>query len=259
MPTLTKGIAEFAAEGCLVKPLFHQFVMDAAVAVPLNLLVERPVHRGPDQWFHASQHPLATDRELWLWLEGRTQGEEMGYVSLMSVVFGSMAHAWNEAFLDWLGASEPLPPGDCPACGRPRRALRARPSSRYCTEHGFAHLPTRARCHMDSILRFGGERYGYDFKTYGNRWGFKATKSRDAIQDMNTAQFREEWPGYWAQMQECMRLSGLRQYIVFFLTMGNPWDTREFHIPFDPGFAMETDKKYRRVIDCWERGVEIVA
>lgn len=258
MPTLTQGMAEFAADGCLVKPLFHQFVIDARVAVPLNLLVERPVARQPDQWFHASQHPLLTERELYLWLAGRLPGEEMGYTSLMAVVFGSMAHAWFEAFLDWLGASEPLPQGDCPSCGRPRRPLRARPSSSYCTEHGFAHPPTRSRCHLDAILRFGSDRYGFDFKTI-YPFAFKATKSRPAVRDMDTEQFRERWPGYWAQMQECMRMSGLRQYIVMFLTMGSPWDTREFHIDFDPEFAAKTDAKYRRVIDCWESGVEILA
>lgn len=255
MPVLT-STAEMAAEGCLVKPLFHQFVMDASVSIPLNLLVDRPVQRDPDGWFHASQHPLMSDRELWLWLTGKSEPEPMGYVSLMSVMFGSLAHAVIEAFLDWMGVSEPLPPGDCPACGRPRKALRARPSNKYCTEHGFAHPPTRARCHLDSILKFE-DRYGFDFKSI-YPFGFKKTKDMDAIRDMDAEQFKTKWPHYWAQMQECMRMSGLRRYIVFFMTMGNPWDTREFHFDFDPDFAAATDAKYRRVISCVERGLEIV-
>lgn len=249
MPTLAK-VSQMAADGCLVKPLFYQWVM-AADSVPLNLLVERPVQREPDQWFHASQHPLATPRELWLWLAGKTVPEDMGYTSLMAVMFGSLAHAPVEAFLDWMNVSEPLPEGACPACGRPRRPLRARPSRKYCTEHGFIHAETRARCHLDAILNFSGERYGFDLKTI-YALGLRGVK------DMDLEAFRLKWPRYWAQMQECMRLSGLRQYIVLFLTMGSPWELREYHVPFDPHFAAETERKYRGVIECWERDQEIL-
>lgn len=249
MPVLTK-MADQAADGCLVKPLFYQWVM-AAESIPLNLLVERPAQRRPDGWFHASAHPMATERELWLWLAGRTIPEDMGYTSKMAVMFGSLAHAVFEAFLDWMGVSEPLPPGDCPACGRPRRPLRARPSQRYCTEHGFAHAGTRARCHLDGILGFGDDRYGFDLKTI---W----TLGLRGVPDMDPDAFREKWPRYWAQMQECMRLSGLRRYIVLFLTMGSPWELREFHFDFDPEFAVATEGKYRRVISLWEQGTEIV-
>jgi hypothetical protein len=115
-----------------------------------------------------------SDRELYLWMTGALPEEQMDYKSLMSVMFGTLAHAINEAFLDWMGVSVPLPPGDCPACGRPRRRLRARPSSRYCTEHGAVDEKTRARCHLDAILEFGGGKlawdmdlsaaHGYDFK-----------------------------------------------------------------------------------------------
>lgn len=256
MPVLTT-LAEMADDGCLVKPLFYQWVIGAE-SIPLNLLVERPTQRAPDGWFHASAHPLATPRQLWLWLAGKTVPEQMGYTSLMAVMFGSLSHAVFEAFLDWMGVSEPLAPGQCPACGRPRRPLRARPSRNYCTEHGFIHQETRARCHLDGILVFDGERYGFDLKTI---WplGLRGSKDREAVRDMDAAQFKERWPHYWAQMQECMRLSGLRRYIVLFLTMGSPWELREFHIDFDPVFAAKTEEKYRAVIDCWRRGVEILA
>jgi hypothetical protein len=151
----------------------------------------------------------------------------------------------------------PLPPGDCPACGKPRRPLRARPALKYCTEHGFVHGPTRARCHLDAILRFSGEEYGFDLKTV-YPLGLRKTKDREAVRDMDSAQFKERWPGYWAQMQECMRLSGLRRYIVLFLTMGSPWELREFHFDFDPEFAAETEEKYRYVLGRVERGEPIL-
>ena len=256
------SLARYAADGCLVKPLFHQFIQDPKANTKLNLLVERPMPRPPDGWFHASQHPLMGERELYQWITGQAEPEEMDYKSLMSVFMGTLGHAVNEAFLDWMGVSVPLPPGPCPACGRPRRALRARPSSRYCTEHGAVHEATMARCHLDAILEFSGQKltwdmdlsqaHGYDFKTiYPMGLG--------KVRDMDLDAFKAKWPHYWAQMQECMRIRGLRRYIVFFLSQGFPWDTREFHIPFDPGFAAETEAKYLAVLSHVDRGVPIVA
>jgi hypothetical protein len=70
--------------------------------------------------------------------------------------------------------------------------------------------------------------------------------------------FTERWPHYHAQMQECMRLTGLRQYIVLFVSLGNPWELREYHIPFDPAFAAKTEAKYRTVLDHVARGVPIL-
>lgn len=250
MPTL-RGMADQAAPGCLLKPLFHKYVMDAAPQ-QMSLLVSRPVQREPDGWFHASQHPLATDRELWLWMQGRSEPEPPGYVFLMSVMFGSLAHAVFGSFTNWMGVSVPLAEGDCPACGRPRRPLRSRPNpAKYCTEHGFTHAETRARCHLDDILDFDGDRFGLDFKTI-RAFGLKG------VPDMNAEYFREKWPKYWAQMQECMRLSGLRRYIVFFLSMGMPWEVREFHLEFDPGFAAATEAKYLAVLHHFSRGEEIL-
>lgn len=265
MPTLTR-LAEMSAKGTLVKPLLHQFVMDSKADVPLNLLVQRPMPRRPDGRFHASQHPLMTEHELYQWLTGNLDAgddfDDSAFNVRMAVMFGSLAHAVIEAFLAWTGRAVPLPEGNCPSCGRQYRPLRARPSFRYCTEFGFAHPETRSSAHLDSILDFSGppgwrsspawsDLHGFDFKTI-YPWGLKG------IRDMDTAQFREKWPKYWAQGQDCMRLSGLRRYIFLFMTMGSPWETREFHLEFDPAFAVATEEKYRAVISHLERGVPIL-
>lgn len=255
MPTFT-DTGHLAAEGCLVKPLFHRFFQDDTIPFEFHLRVSRPLPRPPDGWFHASAHPLASDRELYLYL-ARPESyrpEPFGYVGLMSVMFGSLGHAVIEAFLDRMGVSVPLPPGPCPACGLERKPLRAvrRSGGRYCTEHGAADPVTRSRCHLDAILDFKQRgTFGFDFKSI-HQFGLKG------VPDMDAEAFRAKWPNYWAQMQECMRLTGLRRYIVFFLTLGNPWDTREFHFDFDPAFAAETEAKYRRVIGLVEQGTEIL-
>jgi hypothetical protein len=248
-----RSLADMAASGCLVKPLLHQFLMDEASSADINILVQRPKRRPFDGWFHASQHPLATERELYLWMTGQATGDPFTYQARCAVLFGSLFHGVFEAFLEQSGFAEPLPSeGTCPACGRPRRALRARPSARYCTEHGFSSAETRARCHLDSVVKFGDDRYGFDLKTI---WplGLKG------VRDMDIEQFREKWPGYWAQGQECMRLSGLRRYIFTFMTMGSPWDTREFHFDFDPDFNVKTEQKYKTVIYHVDNNIPIAA
>ena len=177
MPKLTR-LADVSAGGTLVKPLLHQFVMDPRADVPLNLLVARPMPRRPDGRFHASQHPLMGEHELYQWMTGGLPAgddfDELAFNVRMAVMFGSLAHAVIEAFLAWTGRAVPLPQGECPSCGRPYRPLRARPGFRYCTEFGFAHPATRSSAHLDAILNFGDTRaawsvagddvYGFDFK-----------------------------------------------------------------------------------------------
>lgn len=253
MPTLTEGVAEYAAEGCLIKPIFLAFFQDPSIEFEFDLKVRRPIPREPDGWFHASQHPMASDQELYEWMTGRVAEDTFGYIGLMSVMFGSLGHAVFEAMLDRMGVAVPLPVTNCPACGRPRRQLRARADPRkYCTEHGFIHRATRSRCHLDAIADFG-ELTGVDFKTI-HQFGFKKTSAHPAVPDMDAEAFKARWPEYWAQGQECMRLSGLRKYIFFFLTLGNPWETREFHFEFDPEFAWNTEQRYLKAIERAARG-----
>lgn len=251
MPTPI-GIEEYAADGCLVKPLWHQFILDPTADVEIDVRVRRPMPRAADGRFHASQHPLATQRELYDWLTGKTTPEEFGYVGRASVMMGSVAHGVFGAFLDWTGCSVRLPKGNCPSCGRPYRQRKSQRSDKYCGEHGFIHQPTRSSCHLDAILDFGDGNWGFDLKTI-------RTMGLRGVKDMDESDFRARWPKYWAQGQECMRISGLRKYIFLFFTMGNPWDTREFHFTYDEDHNFLVEQKYRLVIDHLEREVPIVA
>jgi len=254
MPTLMRGVADMAAEGCLVKPVMYQFFQDPEVDFEFNLHLKRSGNRAPDGWFHASTHPLATPRDLYLYLTApeKLPPRRMDYAGWMATTMGTVTHGVIEAALDRMGIAVPLPGGDCPACGKPYRPRRARQSARWCMEHGAADERTRARCHLDSILTFGSRGiYGFDYKSI-RPYGLKG------VRDMDEDAFREKWPGYWAQMQECMRLRRLDRYIVYFMEQGTPWDTREFHLEFDAAFAAKTEAKYLEVLDCVARGVEIL-
>lgn len=253
---LALGLAKYAASGCLVKPLFLQWMQDDDIPMKITVTIERPRPRAADGWFHASSHPLMTHAELYADLTRPVMREPMDYVSRMSVMFGSLSHGVIEAFLDYIGVAVPLPEGACVACGRPLRPfLKGADPAVHCSEHAAVHEATRSRCHMDSITHFNPQgTFGFDLKSI-KPWGSYGLKGAP---DMDLQFFIERWPHYHAQMNECMRLSGLRKYIVFFMSMGNPWELREYHIPFDPALAAKTEAKYLAVLDHVARKVPIL-
>lgn len=252
MPTRLNTIAKLAADGCLVKPLLLRFFQDTSIEFSYDLRITRSADRAPDGWFHASGHPLMSDRDLYLYMTGRWKREEMGYIGTMSTMFGTMTHSVVQAAMDQLGVTVPLPQQDCAACGLPRASQRVRRGSKgYCWEHSGVDLETRSRGHLDGILNIEGIR-GWDLKTI-------RPLSLSKAPDMDPIYFLRTWPHYFAQAQEYMRITGLRKYIVLFLGLGNPWEMREYHVEFDPVFAYATEQKYKRVLAAIAAGTEIIA
>jgi hypothetical protein len=255
MPTLTKGLAEYAAKGCLVKPILLQWLQDVSLPLDFVLHVERSGNRAPDQWFHPSGHPMLTQKQLldYLLYPQFIEQEPMSYAGAMGTLFGTMTHELVEAILNKAGLAEPLPEGPCPACGRPRPRRGHTRRQGQCGEHSAVHAETHAKGHLDAILNLQDGPRGFDLKT---RWkgGLKG------VRDMDPALFAEKWPGYYWQAQEYMRITGLRRYIVLFLEMGMPWEMREFHLDFDPGVALEIECKYRAALaGARSHGLELVA
>lgn len=245
MPTLTR-VAEAAVEGCLVKPILLNFFQENQ-PFEFTMKMTRPLDRAPDYWFHASTHPSMPERALYEYLvhPERHAWEPMGYIGRMSTMFGTFTHEVVKAALDHLGVTV-RPAGECPVCGLPRPDRRW-PQAKTCNEHGGIDLETHSRGHLDAILDFKALGiFGWDLKTI-KPYGLKD------VPDMALEFFREKWPKYWWQCQEYMRLTGLRNFIVSFMGMGNPWDVREFHIPFDPQAAVEVEAKYRRVLAAVEK------
>lgn len=252
MPTRINAVAKLAADGCLVKPLLLRFFQDTSIEFSYDLRITRSVERVPDGWFHASTHPLMSDRELYLYLQGKQQKRDFGYVGTMSTMFGTMVHSVVQSAMDQLGVMVPLPPEDCVACGLPRASGRIRKGrAGYCWEHGGIDPQTRSRGHLDGILNLEGLR-GFDLKTI-------RPLSLNKVPDMNLGVFIEKWPEYYAQAQEYMRITGLRKFIVFFIGLGNPWEMREYHFDFDPVFAYNVEQKYKRVLAAFREGTEIIA
>ena len=119
MPTLTKGLAEYAAKGCLVKPILLQWLQDVSLPLDFVLHVERSGNRAPDQWFHPSGHPMMTEKQLldYLMWPQFTARDPMTYAGGMGTLYGTMTHELIEAILNRAGVTVPLPEEPCRACG----------------------------------------------------------------------------------------------------------------------------------------------
>jgi hypothetical protein len=250
MPTF-ETIAKYVAAGCLVKPLLVNF-FTSGEAFKLTIHTAKPQPRAPDGWFHASTHPGLTEGQLitYLTMPKKEDPEDFGYLGRMSVLYGTIMHEVTRQALYQLGLMVPVREGTCPACGFPQ--------PRHCREHGASQPETRSRGHLDGILCFEPRIYGQ--LPPGHRrdldpehiWGFDLKTIKNVLlakaPDMDEAFFKERWPEYWWQVQEYMRLTGLRRYIVLFQGIGNPWDLREYHVMADPVAAYQIEAKYRSVL-----------
>jgi hypothetical protein len=241
-PTFRK-MAAMAQEDLLVKPLLFRYFFEAQFPKEWTVTFrQEQIERGPDGWFHPSSHPLMTARQLYYYLTEpeKWQGWTPDYVLRMSTLMGSALHDFIEMALKHLGLLIE-PSGACQACGRPQPT--------QCSEHGAKDAETGSRGHMDGVLKLDRlGLVGFEFKT-----AIPAGISQ--IADGDVAAFRKKWPYYFAQINEYMRMTGMRTYIVLFMGLGNPWEMREFKIDYDFELGLKTERKYLEVRRAVELGV----
>lgn len=245
----TKDIDRFR-ETVLVKRTYAYFNSGKFPKVVEANLINRDVERKPDGWFHPSTHPGWTERQLYVYL---TQpeilvGRGWNYEGRMSANLGTMAHELIKESLIHDG-SLIRPDGDeCGSCGLPRKGRGA-----TCNEHGFSDIVTGARGHIDGMLSpslpgLGDSGYGgMDLKTTN-------PMSLKRLEDNDVAYLRAKWPYYYDQMQEYMRISGLRFFLVLFLSLGYPWEMKEVRVDYDATRAFEIEQKYLRVREAAAEG-----
>jgi hypothetical protein len=206
--------------------------------------------RAPDDWFHPSTHPLMDARKLYHYLTqpDRWESEPWGYEGRMSVTVGTLEHSIVQMALDDLGVLQ-RPTGTCPCCGSPYGLAEGE-----CGEPGVSDPELKRRGHMDGVVMtkpLGVT--GYDLKTINHFTAGKIPDGPDSPAAL--AWLREKHPGYFAQMQEYMDLSGLRLMVMLFIGMGFPWVMKEIHVEYDPVFAVGVRAKYRQVRQAVEDGI----
>lgn len=241
------NVAALAMQDLVLTPLLKVYLYDAKFPPTFNVRFDNHLEpRKPDGYFHPSTHPLMTERQLFFYL---TQPEKwvippFEFMGALSVTMGTATHDFIEMCMYDLGILS-KPTGTCVCCGRPHGTKHGV----QCREPGASDERLKSRGHMDGVLNIPGWGMGgFEFKTSN------MMKLRN-INDLDIEAFKAKWPEYYAQVQNYMLITGLRRFIVFFLGMGYPWTTKEFHIPFDPLYCMGLEAKYLRVLSFAERGM----
>jgi hypothetical protein len=198
-----------------------------------------------DGWFHPSTHPTMGERQLYYYLTEpeNWNPEPFSVESRISMTMGTMMHDFMETVM--LDADLLIrPQGNCINCKRPHGKGKGK-----CPEHGAIDPVLKSRGHMDGLVHPRiKEQTGFEYKT-------SVMTSLRTVDDLDTDAYRAKWPYYYAQNQEYMRMTGLRDFIVLFQGVGTPWEMREFHVPFDIEYSMGIERKYKSVRDHVAAGV----
>lgn len=212
-------------KGNVLTPILHSHLYNA-------IYPEFDVHfaggksqRPPDGWFHPSAHPTMTPRKLYYYMQGKNLiAEPMEYMGALSTTMGTAVHGFIQMCLKDNGVL-------------------------LDDEVYVEHSETKSRGSMDGILKITGwGTGGFEFKTSN-------MQKLSGYTDNDVEGFKKKWPTYYGQVQEYMRISGLRQFVVLFMGMGYPWTLKECQMDFDAPYAFEIETKYLKVLKHLEMGV----
>lgn len=224
--------------GQLIWPLLNNYFN--AGRAP-NVIIERHPHPldlvAGDGWFHPSSHPTWSESALYHYL---VEPENLAYehvdlATRLSWDVGHMTHDYIRAAMDEIGIL-PKVLQKCTLC----------PPEANCNEPGVMDEEIGMRGHLDGILSLPGREYGgdlFDLKTTGDQGSFRMKQ----IMDLDLEAFKEQYPGYYAQMQCYLKMSGREQMILCMIQLGMPWAVREFHIPHDRLYTHRLWAKLARV------------
>jgi hypothetical protein len=220
----------------LVVPLLRSALHDPSFK-GFVIEVEGFMARPPNGWFWPSTHPLWSERLLYQYLTDplRLVMEPMDPTGTLAVTAGSFFHTFVQTVLVREGTLLQQP--KVCGCGfeHPERA-----------EVFLVDEDAGTRGHSDGVVHTGD---GFEFKTMNPmKIGRipQGTPTDPAVLEW----FRKKCPDYYAQAQEYLRMSGRRRMIVVILSLTYPFEMREIHVAYDPGYAMATREKYLRVRDA---------
>lgn len=185
--------------------------------------------RPPDGYFHPSTHPLWEERMLYYYLAEpeRLVGEDFDPHSVMAVTQG---HFWH-CFIEKVGKDCGLFLTEACPCG-----------CKNDVEYGYSDPETGARGHVDGRL----VDEVFEFKTMRPAKVAKIPRLTPTDPEL-VEWYRLFQPGYHAQAQEYMRLSGYRRHRTLLLSLDWPYEMREIVIEADDYFAYAVKEKYLRV------------
>ena len=207
------------SKGEVLIPLIRSYLDDPAFP-EFRVTVKRFINRPPDGWFHPSTHPTWPERMLYYYLMHPEEfiGEPYDPLSALTVTQGQFWHSFMETCrLD---------------CG-------------YLTAANVpvADADAGSRGEMDGASRDGEV---YELKTMREPKARKIAKGNPDDPEV-LASFRQLVPGYYAQGQEYMRLSGLKRWRLLIISLEWPFPMREISMRYEPAVAERVRQKYLNV------------
>lgn len=196
--------------------------------------------RKPDGWFHPSEHPLMTERQLYYYLTSdQYEREPMDPAGSVSVTVGKIMHALIEHIATQAGV-------------RLNEAEMAEVGFAYDQEGepSFSDEATGARGHTDGILHAFPVFWSIYDGTPSPFVNFELKTTNPANlrgEVLDLQWFMGKWPGYYAQQQEYLRMSKLPGSLVLLMGTAWPWQMKEVWVPSDPFFQAGVAEKYLRV------------
>ncbi len=224
------------SKGLVLKPMLQKYLFDAEFpSISLEIGPdEHSLAHGPDGWFHPSTHPAWEARQLYWYMAApdKMLRESKEYMGTLSITFGKLTHKFVQLCLADMGVlvsptKEQILNGEEPDARDPV----ARSKGHYDGELEV-HIPS----HPDQT------RCLFEFKTRSPR--------SNVIADLDLPAFTAKYPEYYLQVQDYMRMTGLRVAIVLMMSMGFPWEMTEVHIPYDREVALSIERKYLTVLEC---------
>lgn len=186
-----------------------------------NVEVEGWTPRPYDGWFHPSTHATWTTRQLYHYLlSGAEMVEEVpSLLFVLSVTQGKFWHGFIQKLLlaNGLMLQDEVPLKD--------------------------KLHNR-KGHTDGLLSNGEL---FEFKTASERVIRKMT---------SVEELKEYKPGYYAQTQDYLDMSGYQRMRYFIMSLSAPFPMEEFVVEADPVFQQQQREKYRAAIEAAESGAE---
>lgn len=180
--------------------------------------VEPWTKRGYDGWFHPSTHATWTERQLFLYLTQPelVEVEQMQLTSVIAITQGHFLHNFLQRL--WLN------------CGTLLEA-----------EVPLVDKKHHRRGHMDGRLKSGE---ALEIKTMND---YTLPKIVDA------ESLLEKKPGYYAQTQDYLDMSGYEAMRYFIISTSYPYRMGEFVVPADRVYQQAQRNKYAAALEAARR------
>ena len=229
---IVKGLGD----GTVLNPLLHSYLYEASIPEAFSVYFHRhSMKREPDGWFHPSEHPLWPARKLWLYARDPASCIVLPkeYMGALSVTIGTAVHSFIQMCLHDMGVLVMV-------------ERKVNGQVELLPEHAVEDLALRSLCSMGGLLTLKSparHMVGQPFESNSS-----TIMPPPTLKDLDLEAFKKTWPDYYVQVQEYMRMSGLRVAVVLFMAMGYPWELREFHVPYDPIIAQGVAEQYRLAV-----------